>query len=223
MTPCTHGPTGCQTCDVHGCEFCPECNPPAPRDPLRDTAAALTHAQTALDAAHRAHVDAVVAEVRASVPGPWVAEAEVGAVIELRSVLVGVDWMAGEWRAWASGMSPTASGLLWHRRGDAAASPREALTAFRTELNRCRSEEGREALALVVRLLRGWMTALRWTTVEGVHFLTDGHAEVARLVPVGDCWRPFVNGRRCTLADDLPAAVAIVRAVLGVDVPGVPL
>ena len=111
---------------------------------------------------------------------------------------------------------------MWHRRSDLAASPREALESLRARLNRARGDEGRAALALVVRLLRGWMTALRWTTAEGVHVLTDGHAEVARLVPVGESWRPFVGGRRCTLADDLPAALAIVRAVLGAHVPDLP-
>lgn len=191
---------------------------------LTETAAHVIATRRALTAAESAHAEAIAAEVRASVPGPWVGLAEVGAVIEQGPIRVGVDWSnygGHDWTAWACGM-PTWSGLMWHRRSDLAASPREALESLRSRLNRARGDEGRAALGLVVRLLRGWMTALQWTTVEGVHLLTDGHTEVARLVPVGDCWRPYVNGRRCTLADDLPAAVAIVRAVLGVDVPGVP-
>lgn len=40
----------------------------------------------------------------------------------------------------------------------------------------------------------------------------------------GDGWRPYIPGRgRCTWADDIPAALAIVRAILGADVPEVPI
>lgn len=125
---------------------------------LHETSAALLTARRALNDAELAHANAIAAEVRASVPGPWVALPEVGAVVEHGPVMVGVTWQhashkgAEGWVAWAAVPSDE-----WHRAGlPGWGSPRPALDALRGHLRLCRGANGRAALALVVRLLRGW-------------------------------------------------------------------
>jgi hypothetical protein len=121
---------------------------------LHETAAHVLATRRAADAAESAHADLIAAEVRASVPGPWVAVAGVGATVEQGAVVVGLAWHPDRvfaWTAWAS-----APGDGWHRSVKGT-TPRLALDALRLNLGRCRhGANGRASLALVVRLLRGW-------------------------------------------------------------------
>lgn len=119
---------------------------------LADTSAALLTARRALNTAEVAHANAIAAEVRASVPGPWVAVPEVGAIIEQGAITVGVSWGPSGWTAWAGVYSDD-----YHRAGVESADPRAALSALRGSLDKCRGANARLCLALVTRLLRGWV------------------------------------------------------------------
>lgn len=120
---------------------------------LADTASALLTARRALNDAELAHANAIAAEVRASVPGPWVAVPEVGAIIEQGNIEVGVSWGPSGWTVWAA-----APGDGWFRGGTppGVTTPHGAMMWLRGVLVRCYGANGQAALRIVVRLLRGW-------------------------------------------------------------------
>jgi hypothetical protein len=94
-------------------------------------------------------------------------------------------------------------------------------------------EKARDAALARVRELEAEVAALRgpvpkpeaapWRWVrsaEGVYDLATPDGRVYAVIEVeGDGFRPYPNGTRGTYADDLPAALAILRAKLGAGVP----
>ena len=63
--------------------------------------------------------------------------------------------------------------------------------------------------------------AWRWVRIKaGAYDLSADGRWRASIHVEGDGWRPYITGHgRCTYADDLPAALATLRARLGAGVP----
>ncbi len=120
-------------------------------DGVLNVLAGIAHARRSLAAAEAAHDRALLEAVRADVPGPWCVD-QAGPYIGAGSVFVSLQWSTSGWTAYASSYPAT-----WHKEClTLCYTPRDALTALRGRLEGCRGEHGRESLALVTRLLRGW-------------------------------------------------------------------